>query len=308
VLEAASSLQKQLVVRTTLPNAGGMGSVVAQLRSSVALATMLNADFATVPVASAHSTGYRSASLLAIDRLPYQLSADTTVCSVSATMGQQQVMDLINDWCPATRHDPERAETRATEIRPYFTGCGVILDDRPWDARYDMSVCTWKWVRRTCENVGFRDRNDGIGIHIRWGDMFISPNEGDPLTRLRSTPIDVAAHLLRKLRSCGIRDELTVYMELHNTTMLEGLGEPYHIVDSGDSLADLLDLAANKIMVLDLSSYTVLAHQTANGGLTIIPDEDGFGIDWYDNGLNQVLRWGEVLSAPCAEIYSAIGQ
>lgn len=49
VLEAASSLQKQLVVRTTLPNTGGMGSVVAQLRSSVALATMLNADLPPSP-------------------------------------------------------------------------------------------------------------------------------------------------------------------------------------------------------------------------------------------------------------------
>jgi hypothetical protein len=61
-------------------------------------------------------------------------------------------------------------------------------------------------------------------------------------------------------------------------------------------------------MVLHLSRYTVLANQTANGGLTIIPDEDGFGINWYDNGLNPVLRWQEVLSIPCSDMYSALGE
>jgi hypothetical protein len=96
--------------------------------------------------------------------------------------------------------------------------------------------------------------------------MSVSPTEGDPITRERSTPIDVAARLLRRLRGCGVEDELSVHMELHNATMLEGLGGVYRLVDTGDSVADLIDLASNRIMVLDVSSYTVLAHQMAGGG------------------------------------------
>ena len=71
-------------------------------------------------------------------------------------------------------------------------------------------------------------------------------------------------------------------------------------------LDDLLDISANRIMILDISSWTALAHQIADGGFTIVPDHDGFGINWYDNGENHVLRWQELLDMPCAEL-SALG-
>jgi hypothetical protein len=131
--------------------------------------------------------------------------------------------------------------------------------------------------------------------------MSIAGPSGDPLTPLRSTPIDKGAELLRKIRECGVRDELSVYMEWHNKTMLRGLGEPYRIVDTGDSLDDLIDLASNRLMILDVSSWTVLAHQIADGGITIVPDTDGFFISWHDNGVNHVLRWNELLSIPCSD-------
>ena len=126
----------------------------------------------------------------------------------------------------------------------------------------------------------------------------------DPLTPERSTPIDKAAQLLRKMRECGVQDELSVYMERHNTTILSGLGEPYRIVDTGDSIDDLLDLAANRLLILDISSWTILAHQVAEGGITIIPDHDLFDITWYDNGMNHVLRWQELLDIPCDELFA----
>jgi hypothetical protein len=123
-----------------------MGSVVAQLRSSFALASMLDADFATFPLLSEHN--YRSASLLGLDRLPWPLAANTTLCAVSATLAPHRVMGLIDTWCSSTRTDRTLAQERAVELQQYFVGCGVILDDRPWDVRYDMSMCTWEWVRR----------------------------------------------------------------------------------------------------------------------------------------------------------------
>lgn len=283
-----------------------MGAVVGQLRSSLALATMLDADFTTFPLVSDHQ--YRAASLLGIDRLQRPLAADTTLCAVSATLPQQQIMELIDSWCSTTRTDPTHAEERAAELRQYFAGCGVILDDRPWDVRSYMSVCTWQWVRQIFSKLGLRDRQRGIGVHIRWGDMSIFTEESDQLTRWRSTPIDVAAQLLSKIRSCGVKDELSVYMELHNTTMLEGLGERYRIVDTGDSVADLIDLASNRIMVLDIGSYTTLAHQMAEGGLSIVPDDGDSVINWHWDGVNRVLRWNEVLSIPCEDLSNIIEQ
>jgi len=131
-------------------------------------------------------------------------------------------------------------------------------------------------------------------------------NPGDPITPQRSTPIPVGAQLLRKMRGCGIKDELSVYMEWHNDTMLSGLGEPHRVVDTGDSLGDLIDLASNRVMILDLSSWTVLAHQMADGGLTIVPDVDQFNINWYDNGINHVLRWHDVLSISCPRLVALI--
>jgi hypothetical protein len=131
--------------------------------------------------------------------------------------------------------------------------------------------------------------------------MSISTPHNDPLTPLRSTPIDKAAELLRKIRGCGVHDELSVYMEWHSETMLSGLGEPYRLVDTGDSLDDLIDLASNRLMILDISSWTVLAHQITDGGVSIVPDIDLFDITWDDNGLNHVLRWNELLSIPCSD-------
>jgi hypothetical protein len=96
-------------------------------------------------------------------------------------------------------------------------------------------------------------------------------------------------------------------MEWHNTTMLSGLGQPYRIVDTGDSIDDLLDLATNRLLILDISSWTVLAHQIAEGGITVIPDMDLFDINWYDNGANSVIRWNELLSISCSDLSVLLG-
>jgi hypothetical protein len=114
--------------------------------------------------------------------------------------------------------------------------------------------------------------------------------------------------LLRKIRESGVHDELSVYMEEHNTTMLAGLGEPYRIVDTRDPIDDLIDFASNRMLILDVGSYTVLAHQIAEEGITLIPDTDPFKtINWYDNGVNHVLRFHELLSIPCSELLTLLG-
>jgi hypothetical protein len=298
---------RPIVVRTTPTlQTAGLGSVVAQLRSGAALATMLDATFSTFGVISTHSTQYRAASLLGLDLLENPLDANATVCSIMNSPYSARTSELIETWCNNVMF-PEEMDKAALELQSYYGDCGLILDDRPWDARYDMSKCTWLWVKHFFSNLGLRKRETGIGLHIRWGDMSynVGVPSGDPVTPQRSTPVPVAADLLRKMRSCGIQDELSVYMEWHNDTMLSGLGEPYRVVDN-DSLDDLLDLASNRIIILDLSSWTVLAHQMADGGLTIVPDVDQFAINWYDNGVNNVLRWHELLSISCPNLIALL--
>jgi hypothetical protein len=294
--------RNQVVVRTVPTNEAGIGSVVAQLRSSAAIAAMLGASLATFSIISTHISQYRAASLLRLDLLETPLDAETKVCSLSTSPNNARTMELVNSWC----NNVALGDAHALELRGLWSDCGLILDDRPWDVRYDMSKCTWKWVKQVFSKLGLKKRREGIGLHIRWGDMSISTPSNDPLRPERSTPIEKAAELLRKMRECGVQDELSVYMEWHNVTMLSGLGEPYRIVDTGDSIDDLLDLAANRVMILDISSWTVLAHQIAEGGLTIVPDIDLFSIDWYDNGVNRVLRWNELLSIPCSDLSSIL--
>ena len=283
--------------------------MVAQLRSSAAIATMLGATLATFGVISEQSSQYKAASLVHLDLLETPLDAGTKVCSLATSPNYAPTMELVTSWC----NDVALGDAQVLKLQKLWSDCNLILDDRPWDVHYDMSKCTWKWVKHVFSNLGLKKglkkRTGGIGLHIRWGDMSLPTytSTSDPLTPERSTPIDKAAQLLRKMRECGVRDELSVYMELHNTTILSGLGEPYRIVDTGDSIEDLLDLAANRLLILDISSWTVLAHQIAEGGISIIPDRDLFGINWYDNGMNHVLRWQELLDIPCAELSILLG-
>jgi len=264
---------------------------------------MLGANLSTFSVTSDHITKYRAASLLRLDLLETRLDAETKICSLTRSPSYARTMELVTSWCD----NVTLGDVQARELRGLWRDCGLILDDRPWDARYDLSKCTWKWVKHVFSNLGLKKRTGGIGLHIRWGDMSIFAPAEDPMRPERSTPIDKAAQLLRKMRECGVQDELSVYMEWHNVTMLSGLGEPYRLVDTGDSIDDLLDLASNRLLILDISSWTVLAHQIAEGGLTIIPDIDLFNINWYDNGENHVLRWNELLSIECSDLSNLLG-
>jgi hypothetical protein len=280
--------------------------VVAQLRSGAAIAAMLGATFATFSVGSEHP--YRVASLLRLDLLETRLDARTKVCSLWVSPGHERTSELMEGWCS----NGTQADAQALELRESLSDCDLILDDRPWEARYDMGKCTWRWVKHVFSTLGTKERvgekrAGGIGVHIRWGDMADHWTPSDPRVPARSTPIETAARLLRKLRECGVEDELSVYMESHNDTMLSGLGEPYRIVDTGDDIDDLIDLASNRVMILDVSSYTVLAHQIAEGGITVVPDTDLFRINWFDNGVNHVLRMHELLSIACTDLSALFG-
>lgn len=286
--------RKQVVVRTIPTNSAGLGSVVAQLRSSAAIATMLGADFSTFSVISTHLTQYRAASLLKVDLLGTELPKGSKVCSIASSPHEARTAELMGSWCNNVTH-----EAYAQELQQLWSDCNLIIDDRAWDVRYDMSKCTWKWVKHVFTALGLKKRRGGIGLHIRWGDISVQT-----LPPERSTPVNLAAQMIAKMRECGVQDELSVYMEWHNDTMLSGLGEPYRLVDSGDSIDDLLDLAANRVLILDISSWTVLAHQIAEGGISLVPNVegyDGYAIPWDDNGMNRVLRWNELLDISCNE-------
>jgi hypothetical protein len=137
-----------LVVRSIPTNPAGLGSVVAQLRSSAAIATMLGGSFTTFGVVSSHISRYRAASLLHIDILETRLDAGKKVCSLAMSENYDRTLELVESWCDnQTLND-------ALELRQLFTDCDLILDDRPWDVRYDMSKCTWKWVKHVFSRLG----------------------------------------------------------------------------------------------------------------------------------------------------------
>ena len=77
--------RKQIVVRLMSTNKAGLGSVVAQLRSSAAIGTMLGAKLLTFGVISTHSTQYKAASLLHLDLLETPLNAGTKVFSIATS-------------------------------------------------------------------------------------------------------------------------------------------------------------------------------------------------------------------------------
>jgi hypothetical protein len=185
---------------------------------------MLGASFATFGVISEHISQYKAASILGIDLLETPLAAGTKVCSIASSPSYSLTMELVTSWC----NNVTLGDAQAHELRGLWSDCGLIVDDRPQDVHYDMSKCTWKWVKHVFSKLGLKKRTGGIGLHIRWGDMSVSTytSTDDPLRPERSTPIDKAAQLLRKMRECGMQDELSVYMEWHNATMFSGLSEP----------------------------------------------------------------------------------
>lgn len=256
---------------------------------------MLGASFSTFSVISTHLTQYKAASLMKVDLTETELPKGSKVCSIAWSLHEARTAELMQSWCDNVTD----GEAYAQELRELWSDCDLIIDDRPWDVRYDMSKCTWKWVKHVFTQLGLKQRRGGIGLHIRWGDISVQT-----LPPERSTPVDLAAQMIAKMRECGMQDELSVYMEWANDTMLRGLGEPYRLVDSGDSIDDLLDLAANRVLILDISSWTVLAHQIAEGGISLVPNVegyDGYAIPWDDNGMNRVLRWNELLDISCNE-------
>lgn len=258
---------------------------------------MLGAGFATFSVQSEHP--YQVASLLQLDLLDTRLDAGARVCSLKESPRFERTKQLVESWCK----NSTLVSAEVLELRGMWSNCGLILDDRPWDIRHDMSKCTREWVKHIFSTQGIKKMPGGIGIHIRWGDMADGTFINDPKTPARSTPIEKASQLLRKLRECGVGDELSVYMESHNDTMLHGLGEPYRIVDTGNDVDDLVDLASNRVIILDVGSYTELAHQIAEGGITIVPDQDMLEIAWHDNiGVNHLLRWHELLAITCSDL------
>ena len=220
--------------------------MIAQLRSSTAIVTMLDAIFATFSVPSEH-TEYRAALFLQLDLLetPMNANVNTRVCSVTASPHHARTLELMERWC----NDSTLAEKHALELRGLYTECDLILDDRPWDVRYDMSKCTWKWVKHVFSRLSHVKREGGIGLHICWGDLSNTTLSYDPMIPERPTPIDKAAQLLRKLRKCSMQDELSVYMEWHNAMMLKGLGKPYRILDGNNAIDNLIDLTLNQLML-----------------------------------------------------------
>ena len=195
--------RKQMVLRTTPTNRARLGSVVAQLRSSAAFATMLGATLSTLGIISEHASQYEAASLLHLDLFETPLDAGTKVCSLATSPNYARSMELVTSWCD----NVTLGDAQALELQKLWGGCGLIVDDRPWDVHYDMSKCTWKWVKHIFSHIGLKKGKRGIGLHIRWGDMSLSTytSTADPLRPERSTPIDKAAQLLRKMRECGVQ-------------------------------------------------------------------------------------------------------
>ena len=149
--------RKQVVVRTIPTNSAGLGSVVVQLRSSTAIATMLGAEFSTFSIISTHLTQYRAASLMKVDLLGTELPKGSKVCSIAWSLHEACTAELMENWCNNEAH----GEAYAQELQQLWSDCNLIIDDRAWDVWYDMSKCTWKWVKHVFTALGLKQRRGG---------------------------------------------------------------------------------------------------------------------------------------------------
>ena len=114
--------RNQIVVRTAPTNWAGHGSVVAQLRSSAAIATMLGASFATFGVISEHN--YKSASVLQLDLPETSLDPGSKVCSVAYSPNYARTVELVTSWCDnVTQGDAHARELQRSEERRVGKEC-----------------------------------------------------------------------------------------------------------------------------------------------------------------------------------------
>ncbi|GAA5826919.1 hypothetical protein JCM11251_002162 [Rhodosporidiobolus azoricus] len=240
----------------------GIGSVIQRFKESVILAEAFNATFLITGQESEH--GYSTSDLINGPN-PIQIDA-TKACSLQDHLSGEDRAALVVSWCEGKPAAAELLE----KIEKNLVGCQAILDAQRWEVHEEFNGCIHRWTRETLgapPNTPWNPTHVTVGIHIRWGD---SAGEFRGSMHLD----DVNRALGDIYNQFGEENVyVTIAMEKHEDKiikMVETKGRKPRIVDSGDGIQDMRELANNNIMLLGGSSYAAEAHLIAPRGLSIV--------------------------------------
>ncbi|KAK4702233.1 hypothetical protein P7C70_g3991, partial [Phenoliferia sp. Uapishka_3] len=298
----------RVILRTVDDNGAGIGSVLQQLQRSAVFAEAMGGELVAVE-SKETGHGYDTVGVMNGKRKTRMGVEWGRVCRLSRYMNQQAYQKFTNTVCEKEKlglgvETLSIAELGATSS---MHGCSVILNDQPWEYDPQMCECTWRHTTRLFGNPVPRlvSRKTTVGLHIRWGDMAAGGFGGDTREEYRSIPISRANEVIHGLEECLGHLSLRIYMEAHNSTMLEEIDHPFLLVDSGRDLDDLLDLTSNEVLIVAGSGYTMMANQMARGGLTVVPNFDPNARWWETTGTNKVLKWKDFVEKggnDCGEV------
>lgn len=209
-------------------------------------------------------------------------------------LDKAEIMEILGlDGCSTIQHIVEMGE-----ILEHYNDClapwyhDAIRRSRAWSDAYDKP-----------------DDCVRIGIHLRWGD--VAQQQGKIQ---RNTSLDI--------RSISIQDVNKAYSHIHfigcpcqkikvyienNPGFVPDtfVFEDFDVVDSGDDLRDLIDLAQNDILIQGASSFAVLAAFSTSNKKVIsnaLAPHGVFGAPHGNRKYNQWFRIVNQLYSPEEEV------
>jgi len=294
-LNAMGSRRRPVLLRVNANNRAGIGSIITQLRSAIALTHLLDMELAILPTPSWH--GYAVADFINKGSINEGKKFNLgQVCMLGEVLPDATTLHLLDLYAKGNAASLMEGMSR---YRKAFESCTTVVDERPWDYRPDLAGHTSTLVRdllapRAPHNS---EQPCEIGLHIRWGDM-VNTTGYDVLRPERSIPIEVAKSLLDSLYQCMPADtHLSVYMEKASSEELSKLNRTHTLVDSGNDLEDLLRFSTSDILLGSGSGFTMLAHEVSWHGLTIGP-----AASMAKLGTNAYLTYKDALAASASKL------
>jgi hypothetical protein len=287
---------KKLYVKLDGLNAAGYGSWAAQLRVHAVLAQYLGAKLIEKKTISEH--GYELSTALNA-RGTLLLPENPVICEAARlNFGDRSTIALLD----AVAYGGLTQE-QEDMLHSMYGGCDVIIDRSDLWINYDYARVTGQWLRSTGLNLNMAS-SGGIHIHIRWGDVAPGGSFHHELNDVRSMPMGEINNVIKKLRDCGVRDKIQIFMQNHQAERLAGADFEYTVVDTSDDIRDLNYLASGRFLLLSFSSYGPLACQLAKGATIIVDRRGEGGIGWSKavERTNRLLYLDELNSTQCSDI------
>ncbi|GAA5891064.1 hypothetical protein JCM6882_006406 [Rhodosporidiobolus microsporus] len=239
----------------------GIGSVIQRFKESVILAQALDAQFLITGQESEH--GYSTSDLI---NGPGPILIDSTkTCSLQDNLSGEERAQLVDAWCEGK---PEALEI-LKDLEKRLVGCTAVLDAQRWEVHEEYNGCIHRWTRDTlgaAPEMPWDPAHVTVGIHIRWGDSAGEFRGSMHLDNVNRALGDI-------YNQFGVDNvDVTIAMEKHEAKILKMVDtrKKYRLVDSGDGINDMRELAGNNIMLIGGSSYAAMAHLIAPRGLSVV--------------------------------------